>query len=81
MRGHGRVEGDAVGAFGGLAVPGIAAGLEHVMAEPVAEEVPALLVVAPVRQDRVEGNQGEDDQNRCDANLLTVEENPSGEGQ
>ena len=62
-------------------LPGVAAGLKHVMPEPVPEEVAALLVVAPVREDRVEGDQGEDGQDRCDANLLMVEENPSGEGQ
>ncbi|MFN9905140.1 MAG: hypothetical protein ACK56F_03310, partial [bacterium] len=50
MRGHGRVERHAVGVLGRLAMPGIASGLEHVVAEPVPEEVPALLVVAPVRE-------------------------------
>ena len=81
MRRHGRVKRDAVGVFGGLAVAGVAAGLEHVMSEPVAEEMSPLLVVAPVREDRVERNEGEDGQDRCDANLLTVEEDPSGERQ
>ena len=61
MRGHGRVEGNTVGALRRLTVAGVAAGLEHVMAEPVAEEVAALLVVTPVRENRVEGNEREDD--------------------